>query len=70
MKDWRILSLGHKIFTTDDRFDLVQDENPVPNTLSESKPQQSHKPQNYFSFAKPNNKNEDNKRYFFKFSMN
>ena len=63
MKDWRILSLGHKIFTTDDRFDLVQDENPVPNTLSESKPQQSHKPKNYFSFAKPNNKNKDNKRY-------
>ena len=63
MKDWRILSLGHKIFTTDDRFDLVQDENPVPNTLSESKPQQSHKPQNYFSFAKPNTKNKDNKRY-------
>ena len=70
MKDWRILSLGHKIFTTDDRFDLVQDENPVPNTLSESKPEQSHKPQNYFSFAKPNNKNKDNKRYVFKFSMN
>merc|ERR1711944_128945 len=31
MKDWRILSHGRKIFTADDRFDLIRDENPEAN---------------------------------------
>ena len=59
MKDWRILSHGRKIFTADDRFDLVQDENPDTNKITEPKPQTSSKPKNYFSFANPNNKNNN-----------
>merc|ERR1711894_457937 len=47
MKDWRILSHGRKIFTADDRFDLVQDENPDTNKITEPKPQTSSKPKNY-----------------------
>ena len=66
MKDWRILSHGRKIFTADDRFDLVQDENPDPNKINTGSPKsskQSSKPKSYFSFANPNNNNNNKIRY-------
>ena len=58
MKDWRILSHGRKIFTADDRFNLVQNENPDPRKIEESNTQQSKKPKNYF-FSNPNNNNNN-----------
>ena len=59
MKDWRILSHGRKIFTADDRFDLVQDDNPDPSKITRSKPPQTNKQKSYFSFANPNNNNNN-----------
>ena len=65
MKDWRILSHGRKIFTADDRFDLVQDENPDPNKIigASKSSKQSSSPKSYFSFANPNNNNNNKIRY-------
>ena len=60
MKDWRILSHGRTIFTADDRFDLVQDENPDQMKITGSYPPQTNKQNSYFSFANPNNKNNHN----------
>ena len=64
MKDWRILSHGRKIFTADDRFDLIRDENPDPNKITGSpkSSKQSSKQKNYFSFANPNNNNNNKNR--------
>ena len=59
MKDWRILSHGRKIFTADDRFDLVQDDNPDPSKITRPKPPQTNKQKSYFSFANPNNNNNN-----------
>ena len=59
MKDWRILSHGRKIFTADDRFDLVQDENPDPKKITGTKSSQTNKQKSYFSFANPNNNNNN-----------
>jgi len=66
MKDWRILSHGRKIFTADDRFDLIRDENPDPNKITGSpkSSKQSSKQKNYFSFANPNNNNNNKNRKF------
>jgi len=66
MKDWRILSHGRKIFTADDRFDLVQDENPDPNKIigASKSSKQSSSPKSYFSFANPNNNNNNKIRDF------
>ena len=56
-RDWHILSHGRKIFTSDDRFTLIQDENPHPNKITESNNQKSKKPKNYF-FSNQNHNNK------------
>ena len=37
MSDWRILSHGRKIFTADERFQLVQDKHPDPMEIVDPK---------------------------------